>query len=161
LAKLYLDSSTIVKRYIEELGSESISLIYSKSDVQELTICFSIWNVGETIGVIDHYQKRGWITADECKKALSNLAGETLRLVRIEALELLNVSPMVLTETWELIRKYHIYQADAVQIVACRRSGADILISADKALLQAAEREGLTTVNIENAREVQRQITEK
>jgi predicted nucleic acid-binding protein len=73
LAKLYLDSSTIVKRYVEETGSESVSLLYGKSDVQELTLCFSLWNLGEVIGVIDYYQKRGWITEDQSRKALSNL----------------------------------------------------------------------------------------
>ena len=156
--KLYLDSSTIVKRYIEETGSESVSLLYAKSDVQELTLCFSIWNVGETIGVIDFYRKRGWITEDQGKKAFSNFASETMRLVKFEALELLNVSSAVLTECWELIRKHHVYQTDALQIVECKRAGADVLISADRALLQAARREGLTGINVENASEVHKQI---
>ena len=159
MEKLYLDSSVIIKRYVEETGSESVSLIYNKSDVQELTLCFSIWNIGEVIGVIDHYQKRNWITEDQGRNARVNLASETLRLLKFEALELLNLNSAILTESWELIRKYHMYQADALQIVECRRGGADLLVSADKALLQVAEREGLTGVNVENESEVRKQIT--
>jgi predicted nucleic acid-binding protein len=159
LTKLYLDSSAIVKRYVEETGSESASLIYNKSDVQELTLCFSIWNVGEVIGVIDIYQKRRWITEDQSNKARVNLASETLRLLKFEALELLNLSSAVLTESWGLIRKYRMYQADALQIVQCKRAGADLLVSADKALLQLAEREGLTSMNIEDVSEVKKQMT--
>jgi predicted nucleic acid-binding protein len=154
MAKMYLDSSVIVKRYIAEKGSESVAEIYQKSDTKEIGICFSIWNIGETIGVIDQYQRRGWITEDQFTSAMGGLAGETLRLMRIEALELLPVHSSELSETWDLIRKYHIYQGDAVQIVACVRSKADKLVSADKTLLEIAKKEGIPSVNIENAGEM-------
>ena len=113
-----------------------------------------MWNIGETIGVIDQYQRRGWISEDQSKSAIDALAGETLRLIRIEALELLPANSSELAETWNLIRRYHIYQADALQIVACLRSKADKLISADRTLLEIAEREGIACVNIEKAQEM-------
>lgn len=154
MARLYLDSNVIVKRYIAEKGSESATKIYEKSDTKEIGICFSIWNIGETIGVIDQYQRRGWITEDQFTSAMGGLAGETLRLVRIDALELLAVNSSDLSETWDLIRRYHIYQGDAVQIVACAHSKADRLVSADKMLLEIAEKEGIACANIENAQEM-------
>ena len=154
MVKLYLDSNVIVKRYIAEKGSESAAEIYQKSDTKEIGICFSIWNIGETIGVIDQYQRRGWITEDQFTSAIGGLAGETFRLMRIEALELLPVRSSELSETWDLIRRYHIYQADAVQMVACARSKADRLVSADKTLLEIADKEGIPSVNIEDAGEI-------
>ena len=150
MARLYLDSNVIVKRYIAERGSESVAEIYQRSDTKEIGICFSIWNIGETVGVIDQYQRRGWITEGQFTGAISGLAGETLRLMRIEALELLPVGSSELSETWDLIRRYHIYQGDAVQIIACKSSKADKLISADKMLLDVAEKEGLPSVNVED-----------
>ncbi len=135
--------------------------IYNKSDAKELTICFSMWNIGEVIGAIDRYQRRGWITENQSSIALSNLAGETLRLTQIEALELLPLNSFALSETWDLIRKHHIYQADAVQILECKRSRADALLSADKPLLEVGENEGLATVDIEDAGQVERQISGK
>lgn len=45
MARLYLDSSTIVKRYVAERGSDSTARIYEKSEMKEITICFSIWNI--------------------------------------------------------------------------------------------------------------------
>jgi predicted nucleic acid-binding protein len=150
MAKLYLDSSVIVKRYIAERGSESVAEIYRRSDTKEIGICFSIWNIGETIGVIDQYQRRGWITEGQFAGAIGGLAGETLRLIRIEALELLPVSSSELSETWDLIRRYHLSQGDAVQIIACKSSTADKLISADKLLLEVAEKEGIPSVNVED-----------
>jgi predicted nucleic acid-binding protein len=113
-----------------------------------------MWNVGEALGVIDQYQRRGWITKDQFEKAISGFAGETVRLIRIEALELLPVSSLELSETWSLIGKHHIYQGDALQLVACMRSQADKLVSADKSLLEVAEREGVASVNIEDSRKM-------
>lgn len=75
MARLYLDSSTIVKRYVAERGSDSTTRIYEKSEMKEITICFSIWNIGETIGVIDYYHRRDWISEDQCTRALGGLAG--------------------------------------------------------------------------------------
>jgi predicted nucleic acid-binding protein len=75
---------------------------------------------------------------------MGGLAGEALRLMRVEALELLPVNSSDLSETWDLIRRYHNYQGDAVQIVACAHSKADRLISADKMLLEIAEKKSPT-----------------
>ena len=55
----YLDTSAIVKRYVEEPGSEVISGIYNKVLSGELKLAFSVWNIGEVLGVLDKYFKRG------------------------------------------------------------------------------------------------------
>ncbi len=115
-----------------------------------------MWNIGETIGVIDQYQRRGWITEDQFTSALGGLAGETLRLMRIDALELLPVNSIGLSDTWGLIRKYHIYQGDAIQIVTCVGSKADKLVSADRMLLEIAEKEGIPSVNVEDGSEMEK-----
>lgn len=154
MPKLYLDTNVIVKRYIDEKGSELVSRIYQTSDTKELGICFSAWNVGEAIGVIDQYLRRGWISESQFGTAIGNLAGETLRLLRIDALELLPVGSSELAETWELIRRHHVYQGDALQLVTCARSKANTLVSADKMLLEIAAKEGMVTANIENPQEM-------
>ena len=158
-AKLYLDSSALVKRYIQEKGTDSANLIYSKSDAKELSISFSFWNIGEALGVMDQYRRRGWITRQQCNLAVRNLAGECLRLVTIDALDIVPVSSSALSESWSLIEKYHIYQADALQIVSYKRSGADLLLSADGSLLEAAKKENIPSVNIENFDEVKAKLS--
>ena len=49
---VYLDSSAIVKRYVAEKGSKVIDKIYDKAENSQLKIVFSIWNIGEVIGVV-------------------------------------------------------------------------------------------------------------
>jgi len=157
--KIYLDSSSIVKRYVHEKGSDSANLVYEKCDAKEVGVCFSFWNIGETLGVLDQYYQRKWITQQQHGEAIRFFAGECLRLMMLEALDTILVSSSVLSDSWELLEKHHIYHADALQIVSCKRSGADLFLSADKILLETARKEDIHSVNIENYREVEVSLT--
>lgn len=157
-AKLYLDSSAIVKRYVQEKGTDSLNLIYSKSDAKELSVSFSFWNIGETLGVMDQYSQRGWITPQQRSQAVRNFAGETLRLLMLDAIDIIPVSSSALSECWSLIEKHHIYQADALQIISCKRSEAGVLLSADTSLLKACTNEGIPNANVEHLNEVKTKV---
>lgn len=101
--------------------------------------------------MIDQYLRRGWITEDQSAAAIGGLAGETITLMKIGTLQPLPLSASGLSETWDPIRKHHIYQGDALQLVACTQSRADKLVSAEKALVEVGEKEGMTSVNIEDS----------
>ena len=62
MLKLYLDTSAIVKRYVAEPGTETVDAIFDKAETGELTIALSLWNIGETLGVLDERRRRGWLT---------------------------------------------------------------------------------------------------
>ena len=55
---VYLDTSTIVKRYIEEKGSELVDDVYGRAEIGALKLSFSMWNVGELIGALDQHVSR-------------------------------------------------------------------------------------------------------
>ena len=157
--KIYLDSSVIVKRYVQEKGSDSANLVYAKCDSKELSMYFSFWNIGEALGAIDQYHKRRWITERQHKEAVKTFAGECLRLMMLEALNTVPVNSSVLSDCWDLIERRHIYQADALQIVSCKRSHADLLLSADRSLLDTAIEENIPSFNIENFDEVKTKLS--
>ncbi|HDI32170.1 MAG TPA: hypothetical protein ENF80_05070 [Thermofilum sp.] len=48
----------------------------------------------------------------------------------------------------------HIYEADALQIQTCIYSGSDVLLSADKELLNVVLRLGIKTVNAEDENKI-------
>ncbi len=54
---VYLDSSTISKRYIIEKGTDTADLIFDECEIENTKIYFSIWNIGEVLGVFDKYHK--------------------------------------------------------------------------------------------------------
>jgi len=148
LLKVYLDSSAIVKRYVSEPGSSAVDLVFDKCWLGELSITTSIWNIGEVLGVFDIRRRRRWLSEDEFRNVLRNFTGEVIRLLRLKVLEIFPVTTPILIESWPLILGEHIYEADALQIQTCIFSDSNVLLSADKELINVALRTGIKAVNV-------------
>ncbi|MDI6846706.1 MAG: type II toxin-antitoxin system VapC family toxin [Candidatus Bathyarchaeia archaeon] len=148
MLKLYLDTSTIVKRYVTETDTQTVDIIFDKAEAGELTIAFSLWNIGEALGVLDERRRRKWLTQEEFAQTLKNLADELLKLMRLRTLETILIHTPILTETWNLILNYHIYEADALQITTCIHSQSNALISSDKKLVEASRKTGLKAFHV-------------
>lgn len=148
MLKVYLDSSAIVKRYVSEPGSSAVDLVFDKCWLGELSITTSIWNIGEVLGVFDIRRRRGWFSEDEFRNVLRNFTGEVIRLLRLKVLEIFPVLTPILIESWPLILGEHIYEADALQIQTCIFSNSNVLLSADKELINIALRTGIKAVNV-------------
>ncbi len=142
-ATIYLDSSAIAKRYIEEEGSETVNGIYHKALSGELRLAFSAWNVGEVLGVFDKYFRREWLSEEDREKARRQFIGETLRLLRLRILSAIPVKARLLAQTWPLIGRHQIYEADALQLVSARHIKAQSFYTADAHLHEIALKEGI------------------
>ena len=148
---VYLDSSSIAKRYVKEKGSDLVDSIYGKAEAGDLRLAFSLWNIGEAIGVLDRYLTRRLISKKEFAAARSDLISETLKLSRLDSLDVLPVTSEILSQSWTLITKHHIYEADALQISSGKEVDCSLFLTADNRLLEAAIAEGLNAVNVESA----------
>ena len=140
---VYLDSSAIVKRYILEPGSNIVSKVYYSALIGDLILSFSAWNIGEVLGVFDKYYRRGWLSRDEYEKARSQFIGETIKLLKLKLVKIVPVKTRILIKLWPLIEKYHIYEADALQIVSAKYIEAKQLYTGDKNLYEIATKEGI------------------
>lgn len=149
----YLDTSSLVKRYVEEKGTEVIDKLYEETESGRATTSFSIWNIGEALGVIDRYRQRGVLTEGEFKITLRNFASETTKMIRLGTLQVLPITSRSLVESWTIVLRCHIYEADALQISAAKEAGCDLLLGADRRLIQAAREEGIQALNIETERD--------
>ena len=158
MLKIYLDSSAIVKRYVSEPGSSAVDHIFDRCWTGELSIATSIWNIGEILGVFDMRRRRKWLSEDEFRDVLRSLINEIMRLLHLRTLEILPILTPVLVETWPLILEEHIYEADALQIQTCVYSGSNVLLSADKELIDVALRTGIKAVNVEDEDEVKKLV---
>uniref|UniRef100_A0A7C5Z047 PIN domain-containing protein n=1 Tax=Ignisphaera aggregans TaxID=334771 RepID=A0A7C5Z047_9CREN len=143
---IYLDTSAIVKRYIKETGSDIIVSLYSKAWLGELKIAFSLWNIGEVLGVLDKYHRRGWLSKDDYELARLEFLGETLKMLRLRVLKVIPVKASIIAKTWSLVEKYHVYQADALQIVSAREAGTSQLYTADQVLCKVGTEEQLEVI---------------
>ncbi|MEM3451978.1 MAG: type II toxin-antitoxin system VapC family toxin [Nitrososphaerales archaeon] len=142
----YLDSSSIVKRYVEEPGSNIIKDIYLKAYSAELTLAFSSWNIGEVLGAFDKALIRGILNTENYLKAKSRFLVEAKRLIKLGVLRLVPLRFKLLIESWDLLEKHHIYQADALQIASAKSVNTTKFFTGDKIIYEVAKAEGLTTV---------------
>lgn len=147
---IYLDSSTILKRYLEELGSAVTDTVFDKAQSGILDIGFNVLNTGEVIGIIDKYRRRGDLSASESQRSLEKLFGESLRLLNIKKLHIHPCSFSVVIEAWDLVIKHQLYIVDAIQITSARQMNSDMFLSGDKKLILVAKKEKLNAFNIES-----------
>jgi predicted nucleic acid-binding protein len=155
---VYLDTSSVVKRYVEETGSQLTDLIYAKAEAGVHRIAMSLWNVGEVVGLLDSYRTRRLLDDEGVLKALKSFLAESEKMIRLGSMRILPLAVDTLTETYALVLRHHIYQADALQIATCKTSASSLFLSADKKLLRVAGAEGLDALNIETDEE---QITNR
>jgi len=147
--QVYLDSSAIVKRYIEEVGTEVVDIIFDAAESGDIKIFFSIWNFGEILGVFDKYMCKNWITESDFKNAVEKFARESIKLAKLHQLEIIPLNAKIVADSMEIILRYHIYEADAIQIISSKYGNCELFLTADKQLVKIARDFKLNAFNVE------------
>ena len=142
---VYLDSSAIVKRYIEEPGSDVMRSLYLKAYSGDVKLSYSVWNIGEVLGAFDRARTTGRIDEEAYKVVKKRFLLETRRMARVGLAIVVPLSLRILKEGWRLIEKHHIYEADAVQIASAKYVNASQFLTGDRKLYEVAVREKLSS----------------
>ncbi|NJE02981.1 type II toxin-antitoxin system VapC family toxin [Thermococcus sp. MV11] len=142
---VYLDSSAILKRYLNEEGSDVVRKAFRDAYRGEVKLAFSFWNVGEVLGVFDKKLRRGELSEEDFNFLKKGFLAEVKRFTRLGVLEVVPVHSLLLADAWELIERHHLYQADALQIVSAKYVEAESFYTADRRLHEAAVKEGLNS----------------
>ncbi|HII61544.1 type II toxin-antitoxin system VapC family toxin [Pyrococcus horikoshii] len=142
---IYLDSSAIIKRYIREENSDRMVELYTQAYQGDIKLAFSLWNIGEVLGAFDRAKRIKRIDVETYELARLRFLSEILRMKRLGILKIIPLYSSILIGSWELLEKYHIYQADAIQIESARRVNASEFYTADKRLHQVALSEDLNS----------------
>ena len=142
---VYLDSSVIVKRYVEEPGSDRTREIFRGAYSGEHRLSYSIWNVGEVLGILDRARSQNRIEPEDYTVARARFVSETRRMDRVGLALVIPVRTKLLVETWDLVEKHHIYEADALQIATAEHINAAEFITTDRALHEVAAALGMNS----------------
>jgi len=145
---VYLDTSAVVKRYVLESGTDVVKALYSSAWNGEVKLSFSLWNIGEILGVLSKYRQRGSLGDSEYRTARGMFLSETIRMLRLGLLKIVPLKLNIITESWRIIEKHNIYEADAIQITSAKYIKASELYTADKKLCDIAIEEGVKAVRI-------------
>jgi len=129
----YVDTSTLIKLIVDEEGSDRAELIWQSADsVASVSLV-----VVEARAALAAAARGNRLSANQLRLAKKELAAFVNDLHVIEITEeLINIAAQ-LAET-ESLRGY-----DAVHLAAALFVGAAVLTSADRALCEAAERQGI------------------
>jgi len=143
--RIYLDSSTVVKRYVEEPGSNTVKQVYRRAYTGEVKLAFSLWNVGEILGALDRARSKGRLSEEDYIEARRRYFLETKKMMKLKLLAIVPLKAKILFESWRIIEKYHIYQADALQIITAKHISCSEFITGDEKLHEIALNEGLNS----------------
>lgn len=143
---VYLDSSAIIKRYVEEPGSETVKELYRRTYAGGVKLSLSVWNIGEVLGALDRACSLKRISDEDYAKTRRRFLLEMKRLVKLKLVLLVLVKGTTLVQSWKILEKHHIYQADALQIASAKQVKADQFLTADVKLCKAASEEGLNSL---------------
>ncbi|ABP50853.1 MAG: type II toxin-antitoxin system VapC family toxin [Pyrobaculum arsenaticum] len=82
---IYLDTSVLVKRYVEGADSGKVDELFEAAYRGAEVLSFSVYNIGEAASAIDKKARRGELKGD-VKTAVSPMLKETAALSRLGAL---------------------------------------------------------------------------
>jgi predicted nucleic acid-binding protein len=79
---IYLDTSALVKRYVEEEGTQEVDELFDSAYRGSAVLATSVLNIGEAASVLDEKARRGELAGD-VKTAVSLMLREVKTLTRL------------------------------------------------------------------------------
>jgi predicted nucleic acid-binding protein len=157
------DASALAKRFVAEIGSDAVDLIFDKA--WPVRTCCLLLGVGETISILVRAHNGGKLSDIEFNEQMARLKSEVLNNPDLWAI---HVERETIVSSFALIEKFSINSTDAIVLYVAINLNDDmqaaghklVLVCADKRLHRAAEKSGITVCNPEQVTlaEVQRLI---
>lgn len=111
----------------------------------------SEWAINEGIAAIDRKLRRGEITIAERDETIREVLRATRNLALTANLTLMPVESAIVSSSARLITKRHLSADDSLQLFSTLAAEAEVFISADSRLNEAASSEGIRSFDIEKA----------
>jgi hypothetical protein len=133
----YVDTSSMLKLLIEEDGSERAELIWDTADVRASAALIVV----EARAALAAAARDARLTAAKHREAKGELAA------LVDQLSIVEITETLIAEASDLADREALRGYDAVHLAAALTVEADVVMSADVALCDAAERRGLHIAN--------------
>ena len=145
MASVYLDTSALLKLYIEEEGADRVTHIVEDAEVGQVVI-LDLAKV-EARSAIRRREREGDIASADADRVLQQIENDASALFLVQP-----STSAVMEEAARLIDRHQLRAYDALQLAGCLvvRAGMPepvTLVCADARLCEVATGEGLTTLN--------------
>ena len=145
MASVYLDTSALVKLYIEEAGTARITALTAEhQDVQVIILDISLI---ESRSAVRRRQREGDIPSADADRVLRRMEDDAAAAFLLQP-----STSAVMEEAARLIDRHPLRAYDALQLAGCLVAGQDVpgpltFVCADSRLCEAASLEGVPTLN--------------
>lgn len=127
---IFFDTSSLVKRYLDEPGSENVEEIFSKAN----QVSVSIICLPEAISTLNRKKRENIISIEQYKVIKERL------LLEFEDFLTVPLTPEVLAMSIQLIEKFPLRAMDALHLACALELKADLFVSSDQAQLGTAKK---------------------
>ena len=131
--KLYLDSSALAKRYVEEEGSQQAVILSAQAD----TLLSSAISFSEIFSSLNRRLREKKLTPSQYRQC------KTAFLKEVEDMSLSPVSREILSTSAALLEKFSLRAMDALHLASALDLEVDLFLSFDQHQLAAAKGLGL------------------
>jgi hypothetical protein len=132
---VFLDSSALAKRYVEEPGSDRLEeMLSSASSLGVSVICPS-----EVVSALCRRRREGKLSPQQYVKAKQALFED------IEDASIVNITDQVIARAVEILERWPLRSSDSLHIASAAEWSAELFVSADERQCTAARAYGLRT----------------
>jgi uncharacterized protein len=131
--RAFFDTSALVKRYLDEPGSETVSAILEAAEA----LIVSVICLPECVSALQRMVREGYLSSQEYARLKDGM------LTDLGDAIVCHVVPEVVDGAVECLERYPLRTLDALQIASARAVNADLLVTADRRQSDAARGEGL------------------
>lgn len=130
---VFLDSSALAKRYVQERGSDRVEEILSSAS----SLGVSVISLLEVVSALCRRRRERKLSHQQYLKAKQALFED------IEDASLVNVTDQVMARSVELLERWPLRSSDALHIASAAEWSAELFVSADERQCAAARGYGL------------------
>jgi predicted nucleic acid-binding protein len=130
---IFVDSSALAKRYIEEKGSDRLQAIISSASA----LGVSVICIPELISALCRRRRERRLSSQQYRDAKAAVLSD------IEDASVIGISEEVIARSVELLEHFPLRSADALHIACAAEWSAELFVSADERQARAARAHGL------------------
>ena len=130
---VFVDSSALAKRYIEEKGSDQVQAILSSASA----LAVSVICVPEIVSALCHRRRERKVSTQEYRNAKASVLSD------IDDATVIGITEEVIAQAVALLERFPLRSADALHIASASEWSTDLFVSADDRQCKAARARGL------------------
>ncbi len=130
---VFLDSSALAKRYVQEPGSERVEQVLRAAT----SLGVSVLCVSEVISALCRRRRERKLSSQQYLKAKQALIED------IDDADVVNITAQVIARTVEILERWPLHSSDALHVASAAEWAAGLFVSADEEQCAAARRYGL------------------